>query len=129
MGEDTIPDKNVELNGKIIGASGILRLSVKTAFWIVSTIFGAVMSILTYSYFDLKKDVNAKHNEFIIKVNESVDKMDDNIQTIRIDQATIKGDIKLILDRQTRDNPVVANPDITIESAVPPPDTNSQPVQ
>lgn len=126
MGE-TIPDKNVEINGKVIGTNSILKLSVKTALWIIGGIFSLVMSILTYSYFDLKADVKAaqeadkqSQQEFIEKVDEKVEKMDTDIQTIRIDQATIKGDIKLILDRQTRDNPVRAT-NVIAQPAVPPP--------
>lgn len=46
--------------------------------------------------------------------------MNDDIQTIRLDQRDIKGDIKLILDRQTRDNPVITNPNISVESITPP---------
>ena len=123
-----VPDKNVEVDGKTIGANSILRLNVKTAFWLLAGIFSLVMGILTYSYFDLKGEWNAKkaadeqaHKEFIEKVEGKMDKVDENVNTIRIDQATIKGDIRLILDRQNRDNPVTANPNVSVESAIPPP--------
>lgn len=126
MGE-TIPDKNVEINGKVIGTNSILKLSVKTALWIIGGIFSLVMSILTYSYFDLKSDVKAaqeadkqSQQEFIERVDGKVEKMNSDIQTIRIDQATIKGDIRLILDRQTRDNPV-RETNIVAQPAIPPP--------
>ena len=45
-----VPDKNVEIDGRTVGASTTLKLSVKTAFWIISGIVGAVMTILTWSY-------------------------------------------------------------------------------
>jgi len=117
-----VPDKSIEVDGKVIGQGSTVKLSMKTALWIISGIFGIVMTILTYSYFDLKKDVNASQKEFVEKVDERVEDMTDDVQTIRIDQATIKGDIKLILDRQTRDNPVVSNPSVSVESTVPPPE-------
>ena len=123
-----VPDKNVEVDGKVIGGNSILRLNVKTALWILTGIFGAVMTILTWSYFDLKSEWKSQEQEiiqarkeFIEKVDGKVDQMDDDIQSIRIDQATIKGDIRLILDRQNRDNPVRANPNVSVEAAVPPP--------
>jgi len=115
-----VPDKNVEVNGRIVGANSTVRLSVKTAMWIVMGIFTIVMGILSYAYFDLKKDINASRQKFIETIDEKVDDMTDDVQTIRIDQATMKGDIKLILDRQTRDNPIKANPNVSVESVVPP---------
>ena len=88
---DTIPDKNIQVNGQTMGAGSTIKLSVKTAIWIMGTIITIVMSILTYSYFDLKGDVKASETEFINKVEESVEIMESDIQNIRIDQATIKG--------------------------------------
>ena len=130
-----VPDKNVEVNGKTIGANSILRLSVKTAVWLLAGIFSLVMGILTYSYFDLKADVKAAQDEddltqkeFLEQVEDKLEKFGDDVQIIRIDQATIKGDIKLILDRQNRDNPVTANPNVSIQPAVPPP-TSSDTIQ
>ena len=119
MGE-TIPDKNVEVNGKIIGANSTVRLTIKTALWIITGLFGIVITILSYAYFDLKKDLNASHSDFVKNVDDRVHEMTDDIQNIRIDQATIKGDIKLILDRQTRDNPIHEDPNVMVEPTVPP---------
>ena len=83
---EPIPDKNIEFNGKVIGASSTLRMSMKTAFWLVSGIFGIVMFILSYAYFDLKRDINASRKDFIESVDDKVDNMEDDIQTIRIDR-------------------------------------------
>jgi hypothetical protein len=122
-----VKDKNVEIDGKTVGGESLIKLNVKTALWIIGAIVSAVMTILTWSYFDLKSDwktaqqeiLNAR-KEFIEKVDEKVDNMDKDIQSIRIDQATIKGDIKLILDRQNRDNPVRVNPNISVQPTLPP---------
>ena len=85
------------------------------------------MTILTWSYFDLKKEVKAfeaseieKQKEFIEKIDDKLEHVDGEVHTIRIDQATIKGDIKLILDRQTRDNPIRANTNVAVQPATPP---------
>jgi hypothetical protein len=126
MGE-IIPDKNIDVNGRVIGANSTLKLSVKTALWIMGALVGIMMSILTYTYVDLKNDVSSSQNEFIEKVDGKIEKMDTDIQTIRIDQATIKGDIKLILDRQTRDNPTRST-NVSAPPAVPPP-TSSDTIQ
>ena len=117
---DLIPDKNVDINGKIIGANTTVKLSVKTALWVLAAVVGIVMSILTYSYFDLKKDVTESRKQFIESVNNKVEKIDGNIQTILIDQAVIKGDIKLVLDRQNRDNPIRTS-NVSIQPVSPPP--------
>jgi hypothetical protein len=130
-----VPDKNIEVDGKVIGGQSLIRLNVKTALWIIGGIFSIVMTILTYSYFDLKKAVKADqeakdlaHKEFIEKVDGKLDKFDDDVQTIRIDQATIRGDIRLILDRQNRDNPVRTNANVSVQPVVPPP-TSSDTIQ
>jgi hypothetical protein len=116
---EIIPDKNIQVDGKTVGVNSTIKLSAKTALWIMGGIIGIVMTILSYSYVDLKNDVKSTQSEFIEKVNENVEKMESNIQDIRIDQATIKGDIKLILDRQTRDNPVERT-NTPVESILPP---------
>jgi len=122
-----VKDKNIDVNGKIIGGESLIKLNVKTAVWIIGGIFSIVMTILTWSYFDLKKEVKAfeaseieKQKEFIEKIDDKLEHVDGEVHTIRIDQATIKGDIKLILDRQTRDNPIRANTNVAVQPATPP---------
>jgi hypothetical protein len=106
MGEETIPEKNVELNGKTFGVNTTIKLSVKTALWLITGVFSLMMIILTYSYFDLKNDVNKKQEDFTNSVNEKVEKIQTDVTNIRLGQEGIKGDIKLILDRQNRDTPI-----------------------
>jgi len=116
----TIPEKNIDINGEVVGANSTIKLSVKTAIWIIGVVVGLVMSILTYAYFDLKKDIKASQENFVKNVDENVESMRNDIQDIRVDVATVKGDIKLILDRQTRDNPIKSNPNVSVESITPP---------
>lgn len=131
-----VKDKHVEIDGKQIGGESLIRLNVKTAIWIIGAIFSTVLTVLSWSYFDLKAEVKADseakekaQQEFIEKVDQKLEKVDGDVQTIRIDQATIKGDIRLILDRQNRDNPVRVNPNVSVESATPPPTTSTDPPQ
>jgi len=105
-----IPEKNVYVNGKIIGANTTIKLSVKTAIWIISILFTFMMGILTYSYFDLRKYVNIQYQEFSKSIENKVNKIQEDVNTIRIGQEAIKGDIKVILDRQTRSTPQYTRP-------------------
>ena len=70
MGE--IAEENIEVEGKVIGTGSTIKLSVKTAIWIISSIFTLVMIILTYSYFSLK---NA-NEEFTKTVDDKIEKVD-----------------------------------------------------
>ena len=119
-----VPDKNVAVNGTIIGASSTVKMSVKTTLWILGAIVGVVMTILTYSYFDLKKDYKNDFKEFVESVDGKVDAMGTDITNIRIGNASIKGDIKLILDRQSRDNPVKPT-NTAVQPTIPPPMTTT----
>ena len=117
-----VPDKNVDVNGNVIGASTTVKMSVKTTLWILGVIVGVVMTILSYSYFDLKKDYKTDFKEFVESVDEKVDVMGNDIINIRLGNEGIKGDIKLILDRQNRDNPVQPT-NTAVQPTIPPPVT------
>lgn len=104
--EQEIPEKNIEIEGKLMGINSTIKLSVKTAILIISGIIFLVMSILWYSYFKLKNEVKTQQDEFVKSVNEKVEKIQTDVTNIRISQEGMRGDIKLILDRQNRDNPI-----------------------
>ena len=59
-----LSEKEIQINGKVIGFNSIIKLNIKTAFWIISTIFSLVMFILTYSYFDLKSSIKNQQIEY-----------------------------------------------------------------
>ena len=44
--EQEIPEKNIEIEGKLMGINSTIKLSVKTAILIISGIIFLVMSIL-----------------------------------------------------------------------------------
>ncbi len=116
---ERIPESNVEIEGHLFGANSIVSLSIKTAVWLLTAIFGLVMGILTYSYFELKGDVNNKHNEFVKSVDEKVIKVQNDVTNIRLGQEEMKGDIKLILDRQIRE-PIKRSANSYVPSNIPP---------
>ena len=129
-----VKDKHVEVNGKVIGGESLIRLNVKTALWLIAGIFSVVMTILTWSYVDLKNDVkaaeaeaNKARKEFIQKVEdktydmgESVHRIEVSVEKTSTNVEQIQKDIDRILDRQVRDNPVVPNPNLTVDGTNPP---------
>ena len=117
--EKEIPEENIEIGGKLVGSSSTIKLSFKTALIIISGIVTIVISILTYSYFKLKTEVQVQQDEFVKSVNEKVEKIQDDVTNIRIGQEEMRGDIKLILDRQNRDNPII-NTGNKVTSYIPP---------
>ena len=119
MAEKEIPEENIEINGKLIGTGTTIKLSIKTALWIMGGIVSIVLTILIYSYFSLKSEIETKETEFVKSVNEKVEKMKEDLTNIRLNEEDIKGDIKLILDRQDIDNPI-SNTGTQIHSYTPP---------
>lgn len=99
----TLADKTVDINGKQVGPASTIRMTIKTAVWIIATVFSLVMGILTYSYFDLK----GKYGDFVKSVDTKVETMQGDVSNIRLGQEGIRGDIKLILYRLDKET---ANP-------------------
>lgn len=116
-----LDDKEIEIGGKVIGGGTTIRLTVKTLLWIL----GLAYMGLGYLYYDLRtefkenngisaeekreflKDINAEYNR-------KFEKMFDDI-------SDIKGNIKVILDREGRVSPVQMNPNKSFQSVEPPP--------
>ena len=72
----------------------------------------------------IEKKIKTDFKEFVESVDEKVDEMGTDITNIRIGNEGIKGDIKLILDRQDRDNPVQPS-NTMVQPTIPPPMTNT----
>jgi len=107
--------KDLEVNGKVIGENTKITLSVKTALWIIGIVFTLFSTIFTYSYFDVKSDVEQykikleqSNKEFIKEVETSIsiklDKQRDKDEKFIEDIAKIRGDVQLLLDRTQRIN-------------------------
>lgn len=107
--------KDIEINGKVIGESTKITLSVKTALWIIGIAMTLFSTVFTYSYFDVKADVEEykvkleqSNKEFIKEVEASIntklDKERDKDDKFIEDIAKIRGDVQLLLDRTQRIN-------------------------
>lgn len=120
MAEEKIEDKDIKIGDKTVGFSSIIKMNIKTAFGILSGISALIISILTYAYFDLKKDIDSSQKDFYRIVNERVEKIQIDVSNIRVSQEGIRGDIKLILDRQNRDNPILPKTYRAFDLALPP---------
>ena len=112
--EDISEEGNaVKLGDSIIGEKTKITLTVKTALWIIGGAIALFSTIFTYSYFDIKSDVENYKTEMSKKDQEFIKQVEDNISTKLEKQRdkdeqfiqsieSIKGDIKLILDRTQR---------------------------
>ena len=118
-----LDEKEVNIKGKIFGPNSIISFNFKTLFWIL----GVLYVVLGYLYFDLKKTTKADQEAFLEKIELNIDnkmeEVSEDIEEIKIDQATVKGDIKLILDRQTRQSSSTTQPNnnVQVSPTVPPP--------
>ena len=117
-----LEEKEVKVSGKIFGPNSIISFNFKTLFWILALLYG----VLGYLYFDLKKETKANQEAFIEKIEQTIETemkdVQDDIEAIKVDQATVKGDIKLILDRQTRgETATQPNNNVSVNPTVPPP--------
>lgn len=108
-------DKEIEVNGEKYGEDTQITLKAKTLVWIIGLLIAGISTIATIGYFDIKSDVKKqkeifeqeketyiddvkKELEEILK--EDRDKREDMIETI----GEMKGDIKMILDRTSRNS-------------------------
>lgn len=123
---EKVTDQNINVDGKTIGFGSVVRLNVKTLIWIL----GALYVALGYLYFDLRQTVNKSSSildeekkEFMQEVDSElerkIDAIKEDMSEMRENVAYIKGDIKLILDRQSRDNPV-RQTDAEVTTVAPP---------
>ena len=108
-------DNEIDINGKKYGESTKITLSAKTLAWIIGLLISGLVTLATVGYFDIKSDVKEQKELFdkekeVIKeeleeamrdvLEEDRDKREEMIKTI----GEMKGDIKVILDRTSRNN-------------------------
>jgi hypothetical protein len=118
-------DKNIEINGKVIGENTKITLSVKTGLWIIGIMITIFTTILTYTYFDVKSELQDNKNKiqennqiFINNLKKDLDqkfeKLRDRDDDFIKDIESIKGDVRLILDRTQRlgSDPIEGSPKI-----------------
>jgi len=134
-------DKEVNINGNVIGENSKITLTVKNALWALGLLITLFSTILTIAYFDVKSDmktykekVDKDKEEFVKTIQEDIttklekrrDKEEEFVRSIE----EMKGNIKLILDRTQRVGTMPAEGVNTINNNnptnVPPPDTRSR---
>lgn len=105
-----------QIGNRVIGENTEVRTNLKTVFWVASGLFVIMSFLFTVFYFDMRnkiKDTNAKMDTVIEKIQSDVDAkvkkdldsfLERQIQ-IKEDIGEMKGDIKVILDRTSGNQP------------------------
>jgi len=104
MPDNELRDKEFEIGNKKIGPESTIRFSFKTLFWVL----GVLYAILTIGYFDLRNDLKnstiitqEEKEEFMHDVEEEYE---DKFEEILKEVWDIKGNVKVILDRTSRND-------------------------
>lgn len=122
MGE--LGDKEVEVDGKKISGGSTIKFTFKTALWIMAALYAA----LGYLYFDLRSEFKEANGISKAEKTEFLDSIEDEyehkFEKMFDDISDIKGDVKVMLDRTNRMNPVQPNPSIQVQPNFP---TDTQP--
>ena len=124
---EELKDKEIQVGDKVIGGNTLIKFNIKTLAWI----FGALYIVLGYLYWDLRSELkasveisNEEKTEFLEDVEDEwdtkLDKVLDITTIIRLDQALMKGDIKVILDRNQRNSAEQPNTNINVAPTIPP---------
>lgn len=111
-------EKELQIGNRTIGESTKITLTVKMAIWILGGFLGILSLLFTWFYFNskaereqLKTDLDASKVEVRKEIREDlktfkndilviVNPMNQNILEIVKEQGEIKGDIKLIIEKQ-----------------------------
>ena len=125
--------ENVEIGGEKVGGGTQLKITVNSLFKIIGGIFLVLQFVGGWAYFDLRDqlksatiisiDEKKEFKEEFIKDLE--DEQDRKLEKLFDDVSEMKGDIKVILDRQSRDNPIQPNHGVHIQPYTPPSLNNS----
>lgn len=126
-----LKDKEVEVDGKKISAESIVRLNIKTIIWIVGVLFTGLSAAAGWAYFDLRSELKAATEISSQEKEEFLDDVEDQyehkFEKMFDDISDIKGDVKVMLDRSNRVNPVLPNPGVQVQPQLPPPGSAQPP--
>lgn len=103
-------DKEIEINGKVIGENSKITMSVSTLSWIIGGLLFVISTLATVGYFDIKgdvKDQKAKLEQEKVQYKEELREIlkeelryeREKREDITEDIGEIKGDIKVILEK------------------------------
>lgn len=101
-------DKEVDINGKTYGENTRITFTAKNLIWVIGILVTGICTLATVGYFDIKSRVTNLDNLYKQKVEDEIElimkedreKREGIIETI----GEMKGDIKVILDRTSRNN-------------------------
>jgi hypothetical protein len=127
--EINISEKEISASNKKIGYDTNIKLTVKTAIAIISGLWLLLSTVAGWIYFDLKKEIKANNEKFEKQKIELMEKIDNKLEIFKdkmnntdINIETIKGDIKVILDRDMRNNNGNRDNIINVKNIKPPSD-------
>jgi hypothetical protein len=123
-------DRDIEIEGRVIGESTKITLTVKTAIWVISILIFIFSTAFTIAYFDVKNDVKSykekidkDKDDFVKKIEENInsklDKQRDKDEEFIKAIEEIRGNIRLLLDRTQDLREVNTNGVNTINSNTP----------
>ena len=117
---------NIKIGEQEIGGDSKIKLSINTLIKIIGGISIVINLVAGWAFYELRTEFRANNGisaeekkEFLEDVE---DKYDGKFDKMFEDISDIKGDIKVILDRANRINPVQPNPNTVIQ-----PNTNFPP--
>ncbi len=122
---------NVEISGNKVGGDSSVKLTVNTLLKIIGGFFIILQFVGGWAYFDLRDQLK---NAATISIEDKKEFLKESLQLFKEieneydgkfekmfdDVSEMKGDIKVILDRQSRDNPIQPNPNVQIQPYTPP---------
>ena len=116
--------ENVEVNNQKIGGDSNIKLTVNSLLKIGGVVFIILQVIAGWAYFDLRDHLTAATEISAQEKKEFFNDIDDEYQrkfeNMFNDISDIKGDMKVILDRANRNNPLSPNLNVQIQPIHPP---------
>ena len=108
-------DKEININGKKYSEETKVTLSIKTLMWIVGLLFTGIVTLASIGYFDIINNAKEQRRLYEEERENIENVMEKNMRNIleedrdaRIEIVKtigeMKGDIKVILDRTSRNN-------------------------
>lgn len=83
----------------IIGENTKISLSVSTALWIVSAFLFVFSCVISWMYYDIKKEVKSYKESVQNNIDNKMDKIADKQEQFLQEIGEVKGNVKVILDR------------------------------
>jgi len=103
----------------------VVKTNVKTLLWVSIGLFSLLMSMFTVFYFDMRSRDAATNDKMKETAELLEEEVEETQQAIKDDIGTIRGDIKVILDRTRRSGNNASTS--TINDATPPPSSSVPP--